>query len=137
MSFHNRVVAESYIASGDLSGLQYRFVDLIANAPFKIGHSLANVGYGVLGNKPQSGEHAEVQVQGEVEVKAGAAVQAGDYIASAASGWAVTVAAQSVQVASGSVLISKVVLGRAITGAASGSLFAMNLDKQRITVASA
>lgn len=137
MSFHNRVKADAYIASGDLSGLQFRFVDLITNAPFKVGHALADKGFGVLGNAPRSGEHAEVQVEGEVEVKAGVAVQAGQLIGSAASGWATPISAQSVQVASGTVLITKTVLGRAVTGAASGSLFTMVFDRQHVTVASA
>ena len=137
MSFHNVVESRTYIASGDLSGLQYRIVDLISNQPLKIGHSLADVGFGVLLNMPKAGEHAEVAVEGEVEVKAGAAVQAGQLIGSAASGWATPISAQSVQVASGTVLISKTVLGRAVTGAASGSLFVLEFDRQRITVASA
>jgi hypothetical protein len=125
MADTNRVEAETYQASGDMSALQHRFVDYVADGV--IGHSLANGGIGVLQNKPQDTEFATVALRGRVRVDAGVAITAGDYIVSAASGFA-AVQTASTQIASGAVLTNRVVMGRAMTAAASGSVFTLELN---------
>lgn len=132
--FTQEVITRSYVASGDLSGYQGRVVDQVA--AFKIGHSLAFGGIGILQNGPQSGEHGTVAVRGIAKGRAGIAVTAGDRIASAASGWLVPMTLNSFQVASGSVLANRTCLGRAQTGCASGGVFSIELDPTPLQVAS-
>lgn len=119
MAHHNRVVADTFIASGDLSGLLNRGVDIVG--AFKVGHALAGRLYGVLNNKPRNGEHASVVVEGEQEVRVGAAVSAGDLITTAASGWFVGVTSGAAQD----------IAGRVITAAASGMLATVALKVTR------
>lgn len=122
MAHHNRVVADAFIASGDLSGLLHRGVDLLTNAQFKVGVAGAGRLYGVLNNKPRHGEHASVVTEGETEVRVGAAVQAGNLVTTAASGWFVAVTSGA----------NQDVAGRVITGAASGMIATINLDIYRV-----
>ncbi len=135
MSFHNNVERRSYVASVDLDACMFHAVDLVANVPHKIALAAANGGFGILLNKPKAGEDASVAREGEVEVRVGAAVQAGQIAVAAGSGW-LTSFVQSTQVASGGVLTTQTVLGRFVTGAASGMLAALELDPQVITVQS-
>lgn len=116
-AFHSNLEAISLVATGDLSGLQYRLVDLLGNHGVTVAG--ANGGYGVLLNKPRHGEHASVAIKGQTEVRVGAAVSAGAYVTSAASGWAVTITSGNAQA----------VVGRALTGAASGMLATINLNQ--------
>lgn len=108
---------ESYVASGDLSTMLNRVVDIIGD--FTIGAALAGGGYGVLQNAPKDKEHAAVATDGVVMVRVGAAVTAGQDVTSAASGWAVVVT-------SGAGLR---VLGRIEVGAASGMLAPLKLKQ--------
>jgi hypothetical protein len=124
----------SFVASTDLSAFQYRIVDILADN--KIGHALAGRGFGILLNAPKANEHGTVQIEGQGKVRAGAAVAVGDYITSAASGWAVEAVAGAA-VSSAVTDFRYVVLGRALTAAASGSLFTIQLDRQVTAVASA
>lgn len=119
MSFSNRVKSESFVASGDHSTLQYHIVNLVG--AHKISASVANGGHGVIQNKPQDGEHATVAVGGITKVRAGAAVAVGNLITSAGSGWAAVVTSGSAA--------DKQVLGKALTAAASGSVFSMEIDR--------
>lgn len=128
MADTNRVEAETFVASGDLSAMQHRIVDHVGVGV--IGHSLANAGMGVLQNKPQDGENATVALRGRVRIDAGGAVTAGDFIVSAASGFGVSLTLSSFQVASGAVLARRTVIGRAMTTAASGSVFTCELNVQ-------
>jgi hypothetical protein len=134
--FNSQYVTRPFIASGDLSGLQYRIVDLVAGNFNKVGHALADTGFGVLLNKPQNGEHATVAVQGQVQVRVGAAVTVGSYAASAASGWALASGIGFADVASGSDYRGKQVLGRFVTAAASGMLAVVDLAPFSTLVAS-
>ena len=118
MAFSNRLKSESFIASGDHSGLQYHIVEILA--AHEVGAAVAGAGFGVLQNKPQNDEHATVAVEGITKVKAGAAISVGNYITSAGSGWA------SAVTSGGS---TKKVVGRALTAAASGSVFSMEIDR--------
>jgi hypothetical protein len=125
MSFHSDTERRSAVASIDLSDALFHAVDLVGASRVSI--AAAGKGYGILANKPKAGEDAAVIVDGVTEVRVGAAVAAGDYAVSAASGWIIAAVA-SIQVASGSFINSKVVLGRFQTGAASGMLAALDVD---------
>ena len=116
--YHGHTCNRTFIASGDHRLLIHRVVDYIGNANFKIGVAAAGGGMGVLQNKPNDAEHATVAIEGDVQVRVGLAVQAGQIATSAASGWAVNVASSTVQKT----------LGRFITGAASGMLATLQLN---------
>jgi hypothetical protein len=126
----------SFVASGDLSSMQGRIVDLVG-ATSKIGHALVDRGFGVLANKPRSGEHATVITKGVVKTKAGVAVSIGNYIYCAGSGWAGVATHAILDVASGSDYMQRNILGRALTAAASGFDFALDIEKHVTFVASA
>jgi hypothetical protein len=102
---------ESFIASGDLSGCLGRIVDLLST-DFKVGIAGANAGFGVLLNAPKDTEFAAVVVDGITMVRVGGTTTAGQDLTSAASGWATVVTSGA----------GNRVLGRALTGAASGFL---------------
>lgn len=136
MADTNRVISETFVASGDLSAMQHRFVDHVGVGV--VGHSLARGGIGLLMNKPQAGEHARVALSGRVRVDAGAAVTAGDWVVSAASGFAETLAFGTINAGSaGQYLQTKTVMGRAMTTAASGSVLTLELAPHNVTVNSA
>jgi hypothetical protein len=122
MAYSNRVKAESFVASGDLSALQFHIVELVAAHVVDV--ALLRVGYGILQNKPQAGEHASVAVEGVSKCIAGVAVSVGDLITSAGSGWATSAAS--------GIAGDKQVIGRALTAAASGSVFSVEIDRQMI-----
>ena len=105
---------ESFIASGDLSGCLGRIVDLLST-DLKVGIATANNGFGVLLNAPKDGEFASVVLDGITMVRVGGAVTAGNELTSATSGWGTPVTAQA----------SNRVIGRCLTGAASGFLAAV------------
>lgn len=125
MSFSQDAKAEAFVSSGDLSTCLNRIVTLLTT-DFKIGIASAGKSFGVLANAPKDTEHAAVYTDGVVMVRVGAAVTAGDYLTSAASGWGLT-AANTVTVASGSNVTNIELLGRVEVGAASGMLAAVRL----------
>lgn len=137
MAFQKNQEIESYISSGDLSGLQYRVVDILG-AEQRIGHGLANLGFGVLLNKPKNNEHASVVVEGTTKLRGGAAMTVGSYFSCSGSGWVTCVAVSVGQVASGTIIDgNRRALGRVLTACASGSLFSAQFDPQLISVVSA
>ena len=119
MAFSNRLKSEAFIASVDLNTSQFHIVDLGADA-HKVTIGAANGGFGILQNKPLAGEHATVAVEGMSKCIAGAAVAVGNYITSAASGYASVVVSNDAGVK---------VIGRAVTAAASGSVFTLEIDR--------
>lgn len=119
MAHSNRIMSESFIASGTLETSQFHIVSIVG--AFNIANALANGGFGVLQNKPRDTEHATVAVDGATKVAAGAAISVGDLITSAGSGFAAVVASGNAA--------DKGVIGRAITAAASGSVFTMEIDR--------
>ena len=119
MAFSNRLKSEAFVASVDLNTSQFHIVDLAATAG-KVTIGAADGGFGILQNKPLAGEHATVAVEGISKCSAGGAIAIGDYITSAASGYATTVTS------GGSF---KKVIGRALTSAASGSVFSVEIDR--------
>jgi len=94
------------IAGEDLSGLQYRAIEvdgtLAANA---------NVAAGILQNKPKSGEPATIAYMGQLKLRTGVAITVGQRLTITASGWAAVVVSGS-----------GAQIGRALTVAASGGL---------------
>jgi hypothetical protein len=135
MSTEGNQEVESFVASGDMSALQYHILDFVADR--RVGHALANRGFGILLNKPKSTEFASVATSGRVKVRAGAAMTVGSLVVSAASGWGIAATGPTANPASGGAVRQDVFLGRARTACASGSLFEMDLDPQFLTVASA
>lgn len=115
--FSSNAEPEAFVASGDLSACLNRIVTQLAT-DFKVGLAGAGAGFGVLINAPKDGEFASVVTDGVQLVRVGAAVTAGQYITSAASGWGVVVTSGAGQE----------VLGKARTGAASGMLAAVAID---------
>lgn len=111
---------ESFIASGDLSNCLGRIVQLLPNADLIVGLGAANLGYGVLLNAPKDKEEAAVVIEGVTMVRVGAAVQAGDRLTTAASGWGITAAVTAGK---------QSVIGTALTGAASGMLAPTKLER--------
>jgi len=137
MAGQNRIVSDTFVASGDLSSMIHRFVDYLAAGDI-VGHSLARGGIGVLLNKPQDGEHATVALSGRVRVDAGGAITAGDYIISAASGFAAVQSFVTINAGSaGQYLQTRNMMGRALETVASGSVFAMELMPSKVLVNSA
>lgn len=135
MASFNSPENRTYIASVDLDNSQHYFVDLTATAR-KITVAAADGGIGILLNKPKAGEHATVMVRGQGKVHAGGAVSVGNLIIAAGSGFA-AVHSPGATVASGSVLTERTILGEAITSAASGSVFTIELDPRFTQVVSA
>jgi hypothetical protein len=80
--------------------------------------------FGVLQNQPKSGEAATIAVEGFTKALANAAIYPGQYVKNS-SGWCAIVT-------TGDALSTLVVLGRALTGAASGGQFTLDLRKQLI-----
>lgn len=133
MASHTETERRSAVASIDLSDALFKAVDLVG--AHRVSIAAAGTGYGILANKPRAGEDASVIVDGQTEARVGAAVAAGDFAVSAASGWLVSFI-NSTQVASGAVLKSKTVLGRFVTAAASGMLATLEVDPFNTTVQS-
>ena len=85
MSIENAQVKDTIIASVDLSALQYKVVRVTGDLADNNGEA-----YGVLQNKPQSGEHATVAISGVMKAYAGAAIAAGASLACTNSGFLIT-----------------------------------------------
>jgi hypothetical protein len=119
MAFSQHEEAITGVANSDFSAAQYRIVEM-TSAAFTFDLSAAGQGYGVLKNHPKAGEAATVIIEGRARCQAGSGgVAVGDYITGAASGFAT-------KVNSG----DKVKLvGRAFTAAASGSVFALDVER--------
>lgn len=101
---------ETFVANANLSTKQYYMVVNSAARLADIAGSGAIVA-GVLQNKPESGQHAEVVVLGKSKVKAGGTITAGQVFMSDASGSATAVTS------------GLWIAGLAITGVASGGIF--------------
>jgi hypothetical protein len=136
MASFNSPENRTYIASVDLDSSQHYFVDQSGTNTRKVTVAAANGGIGILLNKPQAGEHATVMIRGQGKVHAGGAVSVGNLIIATTSGFA-AVHSPGATVASGSVITERTILGRAITSAASGSVFTMELDPRFTQVVSA
>ena len=99
------------VADEDLSSGQYHFVYVSGDNLCKQRNGKGAPGIGVLNNKPQSGEHATVVVEGLTRVFAGGTITAGNWITASASGTGIAVSS------------GEYIFGKAITGVASGGHF--------------
>jgi len=101
----------SMTAGEDLSSSQYKIMYVDAANSVKQRNTKGVGVFGVLNNKPQSAEHASVVVGGLTRCMAGGTVAAGSWITVSASGTGITVSS------------GEYILGKAVTGVASGSYF--------------
>lgn len=122
MAFQNRIENVSLVAAGDLSASKFRVIELDSNG--KANLAAANQGYGVLVNIPQAGEHATVTVKGDQKVIAASAVTIGQYLRVGSGGGVIAVTSGAAHPS------DFVIIGRAITGAASGGIMTADIDKQ-------
>lgn len=106
------------IATGDLSGSQYKIVKLGTTAnTVKVGSAGTDAIVGVLGNDPTDGQEALVQFTGVAKVLAEASVTKGSLVSCSATGRAKTTTTANHQV-----------LGRALeASAAAGDLIRVQL----------
>lgn len=118
MAFHNRLEKVTHEAAADLSGSQFKIVELNTDGKIELG-SLNN-GYGILQNIPQSGEAGAVAIRGASKFIAGAAVTIGDWISCKSGGWGIAVVSGA--------LTPNVVLGQARTTVVSGSIGTVELN---------
>lgn len=86
MAIENRYETITVTASQDLTGHQYKAVDLSGGVGVS---SLLSVG--VLLNKPNTGEHATLAYKGQMKAYAGAAINSGAQVGVTASGFLITV----------------------------------------------
>lgn len=85
MSITNQVVSDTIIASVDLSALQHKVVRVTGDLADDNAEA-----YGILQNKPESGEFATVFVAGIMKGYAGAAIAAGVSLSVTNSGFLIT-----------------------------------------------
>ena len=140
MAYEYRVKTATFISSIDLNSAAHlhMFVDLAGTNAFKITLAGSGAGIGVLQNRPLAGEHATVAVGGHVKANAGATITVGQFITAALSGYALGAAEFPTNTGSAGTFITElVVLGRALTAAASGSVFTMDFNPRFTQVVSA
>lgn len=110
----------------DFRSHQYKIVELATTEINAVTHATTGGGYGVLQNEPNTNEHATVVVKGQFQTLVGCGgIAIGDYVTAGVSGWAT-------KIVSGGFNAPLTVLGRALSTAASGYLFTLDLDPQRI-----
>lgn len=78
----------SFTAENDLSGDQFKFVELSGDMQVDTCDAATDQPIGVLQNKPAAGETADVMISGRTKIEAGEALTAGDLIGPAADGQA-------------------------------------------------
>lgn len=90
MSVANSQVLIPFRAGADLSAAanQYKFVKVSGESEVNVAAD-TDVAIGVLQNRPEQGEGAEVAIAGRVQVRAGAAIADGDQVTCNASGQAI------------------------------------------------
>lgn len=110
----------------DFRAHQYKVVELATTEINAITHATAGGGFGVLQNEPNTNEHGTVVTNGQQQTLVGCGgVGIGDFVTAGVSGWAT-------KVVSGGFSAPLTVLGRALSAAASGHLFTLDLDPQRL-----
>lgn len=126
MAWNGDVCARPMKSLADFSSNQYRLVELATTEVNAVTHTTTGNAYGVLLNQPKLNEHATVAVEGEVQCFVGSGgCSIGDWITSGVSGWAT-------KVVSGGFSPPMMIMGRALSTAASGMLFTLDLDPQRL-----
>ena len=118
MAYSNQLRNIALKANADFSSRQYHIVELTGN-PQECQLAAAGTGIGVLQNHPQSGEHATVAVEGESRCRAGGTIAQGAWVTAANTGFATAVASGAT---------STRAIGKAMSGAASGSIFPLHIQ---------
>lgn len=133
MAFENNVGQDwTWPASADLSASQFCFVTL--NSSKQIALAGANVEcVGVLQDKPKSGVRGQVRTFGISKVIAGGSFNAGDKIASDASGHAVKATAASVSAGTPEPLAGSLVQGIALEAGVNGQTSTILLTHAGLT----
>lgn len=123
MAYSNEIRAVTLEANADLSSHQFKIVEMLSTGLCDI--SDLRAGFGVLQNIPEANEAATVALDGETKARAGGTVAIGDNIHCVASGgWAGAVTSGT--------LTPVNVLGVAMSGAASGDIFTMTMQRFNI-----
>lgn len=122
-AYHEGLECVTLRANTDLRTHQHKIIEL-SSTYNECGFAQAGQGYGVLLNKPNSGEAATVVIDGRVRVHAGGTLSVGQYVTAANSGWAVAIG-------SAATTVNKV-LGRVVANAASGFIAVVDIDKTLI-----
>jgi len=121
MSWSGSQRALAFVTNADLSGHQFKIVELLSTGLVDIADLRA--GFGVLQNIPESGEAATVCVDGETKLRAGGTIAIGNAIHCIASGgWGGNVASGT--------LTPVNILGVALEAVASGGIFTMHMRPQ-------
>lgn len=89
MSKASYVLDRTFTAENDLSAKQYYFVELSAANQVDVCDAATDFPIGVLQNEPEAGEGANVRLLGTSKVIASAAISAGAYVGTTATGTAV------------------------------------------------
>lgn len=117
MSYKNFQETLSFKAGSDLAAHQFKIVELTGvNKVVDLPAAVSDLSIGVLQNHPLADEAATVAISGVTKVVAGAAVLAGKKVSMAATGFATQTISGGIEIA---------YFGRALTAAASGSVFSM------------
>ena len=82
-------------AAADLSAKQYHIVKLASATPVNVCSAITDVPIGVLLNKPESGEVAEICIMGVSKIIADGTIAAGNLLGTSADGQADAIAAGS------------------------------------------
>lgn len=117
MAFHNNLEHMSFEANADLSLYRFRVVELLTSG--KVDLADLGKGYGILQNKPISAEMASVAVAGQSKAYAGGTITIADHTRATSGGWLVK--------ANSGDLPGVMIMGQALTSAASGALFTVDL----------
>lgn len=110
------------VAGADLSNSYFKVVEMNSNGAAVL--AAANQGYGVLINKPKINEAASVTKYGRTKGIAGSAVAINDKLRVSSGGWLIPVNSGAAHPA------TFMFVGRAITAAASGSIFTVDFHPQ-------
>lgn len=115
MAYEVPILDFTFVAAADLSGDQYRFVTLDANAQIDVSAAGANA-IGVLQNKPTAGQAATVRVAGITQIILGGTVASGGLVEIDANGEAIAQSAASC-------------MGIMLQGGADGEVGSMLIDR--------
>lgn len=88
MATENFHFDRTFEASADLTTSQYKFVEMDTNGKVAACNAATDIPAGVLQNKPNTGQAAQVRVLGETKVQADAALTIGLTIGTSADGQA-------------------------------------------------
>ena len=105
---------ETFVASGDLSGSQFRFVRAIGLDVYLSDSGFAE---GVLQNKPQNNEHATVVVNGGTKIQLANSLGPNIFVGCGSGGYAVNATGEGLK------------YGRLLQGGTSGAYGTMNFTQ--------